>query len=168
MADVAIPPDRVHDPFEKRVPGLGLGRDPERTPMPWSPAPHAGFSTAEPWLPVGPDYATHNVASELRNHHSMLVLYRKLIHLRNFSPMLQHGTYQPLELDHPHIFGYLRAYRGHGLAVLLNFSDQTAEFHTDLGRGALLYSTHADAEGLPLNLETVTLRPNEGYVVTLL
>jgi len=44
MRDVPIPPDRVQDPFEKNVPGLGLGRDPERTPMQWSAAPHAGFS----------------------------------------------------------------------------------------------------------------------------
>ena len=36
LRNVTIPPDRVQDPFEKRVPGLGLGRDPERTPMPWS------------------------------------------------------------------------------------------------------------------------------------
>ena len=35
MRDVPIPPDRVQDPFEKNVPGMGLGRDPERTPMQW-------------------------------------------------------------------------------------------------------------------------------------
>jgi alpha-glucosidase len=35
MADVFVPPDRVQDPWEKNVPGLGLGRDPERTPMQW-------------------------------------------------------------------------------------------------------------------------------------
>ena len=28
MHNVPIPPDRVQDPFEKNVPGLGLGRDP--------------------------------------------------------------------------------------------------------------------------------------------
>ena len=39
MQDVPIPPERVQDPFEKSVPGLGLGRDPERTPMQWSAAP---------------------------------------------------------------------------------------------------------------------------------
>ena len=30
-----IPPERVQDPLEKNEPGLGLGRDPERTPMQW-------------------------------------------------------------------------------------------------------------------------------------
>ena len=46
MHNVPIPPDRVQDPFEKNVPGLGLGRDPARTPMQWSAAPNAGFTSA--------------------------------------------------------------------------------------------------------------------------
>ncbi len=46
MHDVPIPPELVQDPCEKNVPGLGLGRDPERTPMQWNGAPHAGFTTA--------------------------------------------------------------------------------------------------------------------------
>ena len=39
LTDVSIPPDRVRDPWELNVPGLGLGRDPARTPMLWSGAP---------------------------------------------------------------------------------------------------------------------------------
>ncbi len=34
MRDVAIPPDRVQDPWERRVPGLG--RDPVRAPVRWT------------------------------------------------------------------------------------------------------------------------------------
>ena len=64
MRDVPIPPERVQDPLEKSVPGIGLGRDPERTPMQWSAAPQAGFSTAEPWLPLAEDFAQVNVAAQ--------------------------------------------------------------------------------------------------------
>src|SRR6185312_2995569 len=35
MGDVPVPADRVQDPWERRVPGQGLGRDPVRTPMQW-------------------------------------------------------------------------------------------------------------------------------------
>ena len=35
MTQVAISPQQVRDPFEKRVPGLGVGRDGCRTPMQW-------------------------------------------------------------------------------------------------------------------------------------
>ena len=39
MHAVAIAPDQVQDPFEKNVPGLGVGRDGCRTPMQWDAAP---------------------------------------------------------------------------------------------------------------------------------
>ena len=35
MRQVAIAPDQVRDPFEKNVPGIGVGRDGCRTPMQW-------------------------------------------------------------------------------------------------------------------------------------
>ena len=45
LPQVAIPADRVRDPFEKNVPGLGLGRDGCRTPMQWDAGAFAGFSS---------------------------------------------------------------------------------------------------------------------------
>jgi alpha-glucosidase len=65
MRDVAVPPTQVQDPWERNVPGLGLGRDPERTPMQWSAAPQAGFSSGQPWLPVAADFAAVNVETEM-------------------------------------------------------------------------------------------------------
>ena len=57
MTDVPIPVDEVQDPFEKNEPGMGLGRDPQRTPMQWSAAAHAGFTTGAPWLRLADDWA---------------------------------------------------------------------------------------------------------------
>ena len=56
---VPTPPDKVRDPFSS-VPGQG--RDPYRTPMPWTTGPNAGFTTAEPWLPLGADHPARSVA----------------------------------------------------------------------------------------------------------
>jgi hypothetical protein len=49
MRNVPVPPERVQDPLEKNMPGLGFGRDPQRAPMPWetgrtsaSPRPRRG------------------------------------------------------------------------------------------------------------------------------
>ena len=59
MRDVPVPAERVQDPWERRVPGQGLGRDPVRTPMQWDGGPNAGFCApgVEPWLPLADDAA---------------------------------------------------------------------------------------------------------------
>jgi len=61
MPQVPIPPERVQDPFEKNVPGVGVGRDGCRTPMQWTSQPYAGFSTTDPWLPLASDWRHENV-----------------------------------------------------------------------------------------------------------
>src|SRR5579863_3395431 len=52
MRNVPIPPEEVQDPAEKNEPGIGQGRDPERTPMCWDESQGAGFTTGVPWLPL--------------------------------------------------------------------------------------------------------------------
>ncbi|HUH23011.1 MAG TPA: alpha-amylase family glycosyl hydrolase, partial [Brevundimonas sp.] len=50
-----VPFERLRDPEAIANWPRTLGRDGARTPMPWSSsAPHAGFSTVEPWLPIDP------------------------------------------------------------------------------------------------------------------
>ena len=43
MQNGEISPDQVQDPWEILSPGMGLGRDPERTPMQWDESTNAGF-----------------------------------------------------------------------------------------------------------------------------
>src|ERR1044072_4436463 len=52
MQQAVIPPEQVQDLFEKNVPGIGIGRVGGRTPMQWENTKSAGFSDADPWLPV--------------------------------------------------------------------------------------------------------------------
>ena len=75
MRQVAIAPDQVRDPFEKNVPGIGVGRDGCRTPMQWNATAGAGFSTAAPWLPLADDYSSENVANLDFDASSILSLY---------------------------------------------------------------------------------------------
>ncbi|MBU2417894.1 MAG: alpha-glucosidase, partial [Alphaproteobacteria bacterium] len=52
LPQAEVPFDRLVDPEAIANWPQTLGRDGARTPMPWSAdQPHAGFSTAEPWLP---------------------------------------------------------------------------------------------------------------------
>lgn len=58
------------------MPGMGLGRDPQRSPMQWDSSPNAGFCspTVKPWLPIADDYKQVNVAAQRDDRHSMLSL----------------------------------------------------------------------------------------------
>src|SRR5262249_10845108 len=84
MGDGVIPPEKEQDPWGKRVPGMGFGRDPERTPMQWDTTPNAGFCPpgVEPWLPVNADYAQRNVDMQRNDPRSMFTLTHRLLHLR--------------------------------------------------------------------------------------
>jgi alpha-glucosidase len=70
-----------------------LGRDGARTPMPWrSSAPHAGFSTVAPWLPVSPEHLALAVDRQQHDLGSQLALTRRLIGLRRRSDALRNGS----------------------------------------------------------------------------
>ncbi len=97
MVDVPIPPDQVQDPWAKQEPGIGVGRDPVRTPMQWDRSPHAGFTTTRPWLPLADDWPEQNVESLERQPLSILNLYRQLLALRRRHQALRIGRYEPLQ-----------------------------------------------------------------------
>lgn len=122
MGDVPIAFEHVRDPWERRVSGLGLGRDPVRTPMQWDAGPNAGFSVASPWLPVAPDYRSRNHSAQSADPRSMLTLYRKLLELRRAAPALSVGAYRPVSAEE-NVFVFERTHEGQRLVVALNFDD---------------------------------------------
>jgi alpha-glucosidase len=168
MRDVPIPPELVQDPWEKNVPGYGLGRDPVRTPMQWDAGPHAGFTAGTPWLPPAEDYPTVNVAAQRDDPRSILTLYRRLIALRRGEPALLGGKYLPAGVGDDWL-AYLRQAEGRRLLVVLNFGPraQTYEGGPAGGRGRVLLSTHLDRAGEVVS-GAVALRGDEGLVVELI
>ena len=122
IGDVHIPPDRIQDPWARNEPEASFNRDHARTPMQWSDAPHAGFSQAQPWLPLTADWPTRNVAVQSGDPASMLALHRELLALRTATADLRGGSYRRLPSEEP-ILAYTR---GEGIAVALNFSHDPA------------------------------------------
>ena len=141
MRDVPLSFADVRDPFERNEPGKGLGRDPQRTPMRWFPRPGAGFTRGLPWLPVGDDVATCNVATETEDPGSILSLYRALLRLRRDTPALSRGNFRIVGVSDA-AFAYEREDEGHRLVVVLNFTDAPAPMPFDEAPGICLLSTH--------------------------
>jgi alpha-glucosidase len=171
MRDVPIPPERVHDPWEKNVPGLGLGRDPERTPMQWDETPGAGFTTGEPWLPLADDHREVNVRRQREDPGSMLTLYRRLIELRRREPALSVGGYTRVQAQ-GELLTYLRTRGERRFLVVLNLGMEPAALEpvalpggAEL-RGRIALSTHLDREDEALR-GAVEVLGAEGVVVEL-
>jgi alpha-glucosidase len=169
MVDVEIPPGKEQDPWGKQVKGLGLGRDPERTPMQWDSTANAGFSAAgvETWLPIAPDYRVRNAMAQSSDPQSMLSFTRALLKLRASEVALNHGTYEVIAGLPETVFGYQRTpdadVTGKRYQILLNFSDQPITV-TLPNRGQIVLNTHADRAGESVT-ESVNLRGDEGVVI---
>ncbi|HEV2644971.1 MAG TPA: alpha-amylase family glycosyl hydrolase [Acidobacteriaceae bacterium] len=160
MTNVPIAPEDVQDPAEKNEPGIGAGRDPERTPMQWDSTPLAGFTTGHPWLPIAGDHAATNVATQNHDATSMLSLYRELISFRAAQPALIDGELQSVAA-HDNILSYRRVGESETLLILLNLGHEAVEVGAS---GTILKSTHGDREGQHL-AESTTLRPAEGLIL---
>ncbi len=163
MHDVPIPPQSVQDPFERNVPGLGLGRDPERTPMQWGAGPNAGFSTETPWLPLADDYPRVNVAGQRGDPHSMLTLHRSLIELRRTTPALAVGAYRSIHTDDD-LLVYEREAGGERCRVALNLSSMPRAAAWVGPRARILLSTHLDGSDECV-ADRLELRADEGVVL---
>ena len=156
---VEIPFDRVQDPKERREPGIGLGRDPSRTPMAWDPSTNAGFSTVEPWLPLHDDWPTRNVAAQDGDPSSMLSLYRALLHLRRAEPALSIGALQLLDAGDD-VLAYQRSHGETDFLIALNLTGEARKL--SVATSALpVIST------LDLRPFDSSLRPNEGVILRL-
>ncbi len=96
-----------------------------RTPMQWSPRTGVGFTTGKEWEAPQADSMTRNVALEDRDPHSLLNLYRRLIHLRKENEALATGRLVPLTTTDTHVAAYLRHADPGGGSVLVvaNLSD---------------------------------------------
>ena len=141
MQNVSIPSDKIHDPVSFRDPNA-KNRDPQRTPMQWNASDYAGFSNAEPWLPVSDNYKEVNVEKELDNPESLLNIYRKLIKLIKQSPALLYGSYRPFVTKNESIMGYWRMKDEEEFLVLINFGSDAQEITISLEQSQLIFSSN--------------------------
>jgi alpha-glucosidase len=166
MRQVDIPRDRVRDPFERNVPGIGVGRDGCRTPMQWDASDNAGFSKVAPWLPLADDWRSDNVANLREDASSIWNLHHRLLSLRREMPALSIGLYRP-ELVDEDLLVYFREFEDTRLLIVLNLTSQAQLLTFEQGnRGKILASTGADRDGEDVT-DSIALRGDEGLVIRL-
>ena len=163
LADVAIPADCLVDPRELREPGLGLGRDPVRTPMPWDRTPNAGFTSGTPWLPLNADWPTRNVALQRDDPASMLSLHRRLLALRRAHPALAIGDFALVAAEDD-VLAYARRHDGTPLLVALNLGGSPHDLPLPQWArgGRVLLSTLGRERSVA---DTLSLAGDEGVII---
>ena len=139
------------------------GRDNARTPMQWDDSAYAGFSTANPWIMVNPNYTKINAKDQINREDSVFKYYQKLIKLRHESELIVYGTYDLILDDDKDIYAYIRTLGDEKLIVYCNFSENTREVEIpeEFVNGKVLISNYSDAKAN----QKITLRPYEAIVI---
>lgn len=179
-AEIVDPPGRTYWPFYK-------GRDPARTPMPWTPHAGAGFSAAregdgpegtgsgdtpkpiaEPWLRLNPDWKTRNVALQRQEPGSVYNTYRQVLALRRSSLALRRGRWRPVQKKPQRALIFLREHPQQRMLVALNFFPKPARVRIDAelppGTWRVRFSTHTGEHPRLIGREVV-LAPLEACVL---
>ena len=171
LGSVDIPPDESIDPPAARVTDdfNWWDRSQARTPMPWTGEPGAGFSTGRPWLRLGPDTTTRNVAAQAGDPGSVLALYERLLRLRAEQPALQAGSFEFVDVGDDSVLAYRRHGDGNEAFVAVAFEAKEGTITVPPPRDASSWrlAVSTDHTRLPARVDprTIEVGPREGIVL---
>jgi alpha-glucosidase len=137
QTDLAL--DEIIDPQGKAFWPEDKGRDGCRTPMAWeAQAPHGGFTTGTPWLPIKAPQHEHALDRQIGKPGSVRETYKAMLALRRSEPALRLAPTEFLDAPEP-----ILAFRRGDLLCAFNLSRTPASLDLP-GTGQLLFSQDAD------------------------
>lgn len=142
-------------------------RDNSRTPMQWSSAPNAGFTSGTPWMKINPNFESVNVEDQAQQPDSILSHYKEMIRLKKQHQIFTYGIYDLLLKEDPQIYAYTRTLEGQTALIITNLTENKASFESDyvLSTSTLILS---NKEVEPHNeVQQFELRPFEARVYLL-
>ncbi len=155
LTDSPVPEHLERDCAALRAPGQGLGRDPQRMPMPWTRERHAGFCAddQQPWLPIPPWAADDSVEAQAGREDSTLTAVTRLLAIRSATPALQRGTVRVVDAS-PETLVMEREYEGERIVLQINFTDEPQVLAPQSDRAHRLWQSHTgtgadDVQTLP-------------------
>lgn len=128
-------------------------RDNSRTPMQWSSAEYAGFSTKMPWIGLNSNYVDINVEQQQNDEASILHFYKKMIKLKKENDVFTYGTYDLVDREHPEVYMYTRTLRDEQVIVMSNLSLKRVEVSCvkPLSYSRLLLHNYPVSDHEPIN-----------------
>lgn len=162
LENVEVPAGQGQDPFGHAHPDQG--RDPVRSPMPWSEADHGGFTSGRPWLPLGVDNIQKNVEASKTDPRSLLNLTRSLLTLRQRESALSIGDWSEIAAQGD-VLAYARDYEGQRFIIIANLDPVGKTVclreHTT-GVIELSSTGHGSGEAIT---DTIGLEPDEAVII---
>jgi glucan 1,6-alpha-glucosidase len=140
------------------------GRDNARTPMQWSNAKTAGFSTGHPWLAINPNYEKINVDAALEDENSIFYTYQKLIASRKENPIIVWGEFELLKDTAEEVFAYIRSYKGENWLIVANFSANENQFSSSYEVKEEVIHNYSEVID---DVKEIVLKPYEAFVAKL-
>ena len=119
LIEADIPFEKLQDPYGKAFWPEYKGRDGCRTPMPWTSAADAGFSSGEPWLPIPAAHCATSVAAQANDPASPLNRVRTFLAWRRRHPALAKGSIEFLDVPDPAI-AFIRRHNGTAMICAFN------------------------------------------------
>ena len=172
LHEAEIPFEKIQDPYGLAFWPEFKGRDGCRTPMVWdSSLSHAGFSDAEPWLPVPESHQHSAVDTQIGNADSILSFYQNFLKWRQSYEVLKRGTFQWMDYKNSQGLLFKRSYQGESVLVAINLSAEDLSFKLteiySLENIGDFYVTPIDGHGFngKWNNErkTIDLAPYDGF-----
>ncbi len=126
-----------------------LSRDGARTPIPWDTTMEAGFTTGEPWLPIGDANRRRAVELQEKDEDSTLNLARKVLAMRRDNPALRLGAVEHCQAE-GNLLALDRVAEGQRIRCLFNLGSEEVPFSDNSQDTKLILSVNgATAEKLP-------------------
>lgn len=155
LPEAQLSREQLEDPLGNLYFPFFKGRDGCRTPMPWDDAmPSLGFSSGQPWLPVGAEHRPYAVKAQEADPQSPLHFARACLAARRKSAALRLG--EIVFLDAPeNVLAYERHHENETVLCAFNLAAAPASFsgaRLARARAPLLAANGASTDGRGLGL----------------
>lgn len=137
-----------------------------RTPMQWNADKNAGFTKGKPWLEVGSNHNTINVANEKEDKDSIYSKFKELVELRKKAATLSDGELKEVHTD-LQVFSFIRSHDSEHLLVIINFSDKVWNGDLDKisGRGTVVFDTESKMVGQEVDVNKIKLNVGQAVIL---
>ncbi|MES2321084.1 MAG: alpha-glucosidase [Pseudomonadota bacterium] len=143
LTEADVPFELLQDPYGITFWPEFKGRDGCRTPMPWDAnAPHAGFTSGKPWLPVAEPHIPAAASAQEDDPESTLNFARRIIAWRRRQPQLTRGEIVFYDAPEP-VLALRRDLAGYpGIVAVFNLGPDSVSFALPELEGAEALSGH--------------------------